>query len=62
MILFFKYREAEFRSCRNRFALTSGLHDALQDHHNLKLLVHERALRQVKERALGVDLVADGER
>lgn len=41
--------------------LTSGLDDALKDDHNFKLLVHERALRQVEEGALGIDLVADGE-
>lgn len=41
--------------------LTGGLHDALKDDHNFKLLVHEGALRQVEEGALGIDLVADGE-
>lgn len=42
--------------------LTRGFHDALEDDNYLKLLVHEGALRQIEERALGVDLVADGER
>lgn len=41
--------------------LTGGLHNALKDDHDFKLLVHEGALRQVEERALGIDLVADGE-
>lgn len=43
-------------------ALTGGFHDALQDDHDLELLVHEGALGEVKKGALGVDLVADGER
>ncbi|KAG7234777.1 hypothetical protein INR49_003991 [Caranx melampygus] len=42
--------------------LTSRLHDALENHHDLKLFVHERALGKVKEGALGIDFVADGER
>lgn len=41
--------------------LTGGLHDALEDDHNFKLLIHEGALRQVEEGAFGIDLVADGE-
>ncbi len=40
---------------------TRCLYNALQDDDDLKLLVHERALGQVEERALGIDLVADGE-
>ena len=43
-------------------AFTSGFHDALQDDHDLKLLVHERALGQVKEGTLEIDLVADSQR
>lgn len=46
----------------DKIALTSSFYDALKDNDDLKLLVHERALRQVEERALGVDLVADGQR
>ena len=42
--------------------LTCGLHDALQDDDDLELLVHQGALGQIKEGALGIDLVADGER
>lgn len=45
-----------------KMALTSSFYDALKDNDDLKLFVHERALRQVEERALGVDLVADGQR
>lgn len=45
-----------------RKPLTGGLHDALQDHHDLKLLVHEGALGQVEEGTFGIDLVADGQR
>lgn len=41
--------------------LTRSLYNAFQDDDNLKLLVHERALGQVEERALGIDLVANGE-
>lgn len=41
--------------------LTRCLHNALQDDDNLKLLVHKRALGQIEERALGIDLVANGE-
>lgn len=41
---------------------TCGLNNALQDDNNLKLLVHEGSLGQVKERALRIDLMADGER
>ncbi len=40
---------------------TRCLYNALQDDDNLKLIIHERALGQVEERALGIDLVADGE-
>lgn len=40
---------------------TRCLYNALQDDDDLKLLVHEWALGQVEERALGIDLVADGE-
>lgn len=43
-------------------SLTCGLHDALKDDNNLKLFVHERALRQVEKGALGIDFVANGER
>lgn len=42
--------------------LTSGLHDALEDDDDLELFVHEGALGQVEEGALGIDFVADGER
>lgn len=42
--------------------LTGGFHDALEDDNDLELLVHERALGEVKKGALGIDLVADGER
>lgn len=53
-----------FCSLKNhlKIALTSSFYDALKDNDDLKLLVHEWALRQVEERALGVDLVADGQR
>lgn len=44
-----------------RIQLTRRLHDALQDDDDLKLLIHEWALGQVEERALGIDLMADGE-
>lgn len=44
------------------FILTSGLHDAFQDDDDLKLLVHQRTLRQIEERALAVDFVADCQR
>ena len=47
---------------KNWIPLTSGLHDAFKDDYDLKLLIHERTLRQIKERALGVDLMADGQR
>lgn len=40
---------------------TRCLHDAFQDDDDLKLLIHEWALGQVEERALGGDLMADGE-
>lgn len=49
-------REREFQK------LTGGFHDTLEDNDNLKLLVRERALGEVKKGALGIDLVADGER
>lgn len=41
--------------------LTRCLYNALQDDDNLKLLIHERALGQIEERALGIDLMANGE-
>ena len=41
--------------------LTCGLHDAFQDDDDLKLLVHEGTLRQLKEGALGGDLMTDGQ-
>lgn len=40
--------------------LACGFHNALEDDDDLELLVYERVLRQIEERALGVDLVADG--
>lgn len=57
MIKYFYYLKKHIK-----IALTSSFYDALKDNDDLKLLVHERALRQVEERALGVDLVADGQR
>ena len=56
----YRIQRAE-RSGGYRF-LTSGFNDALEDNDNLKLFVHEGALGQVEEGALGIDFVADGER
>lgn len=42
--------------------LTCGFHYPFKDNNNLKLLTHEWALWEVEERALGINLVADGER
>lgn len=42
--------------------LTRRLHDSLEDDDDLKLFVGEGALRQVEKRALGINLVANGER
>lgn len=43
------------------YTLTSGLHNAFEDDDDLKLFTHEGALREVKEGAFGVDLMADCE-
>ena len=59
-----EWRKKETRDKQKIFfhVVTGGLHDALQDDHDLKLLASEGALRQLEEGAPAGDLVADGER